>query len=184
MLGQTARILIAIFVAAAWAVTLPLAADALLGNRQTWASFAFVPVALATAGLWWLHVRERSRRVGVAAGMSGWLFIGSLALLGVAGFVWILVAMALIAAAVAYGIVLLVTQQRAPRPTHELVTGLLLFATGGATVIFTLTTGLSQIDAWWVPAHVLLALGIGAATIVGALASPQPPSQVARAHRT
>lgn len=174
MQRQTARFLIAIVVAIAWAVTLPIAADALLANAQTWASYAFVPAALAAAGLWWLHVRERSQRVGVAAGMSGWLFIGALALLGVAGFVWILVAMALVAAAVAYGVILLVTQQGAPSPTRELVTGLLLFATGGTTVIFTLTTGLSQIDAWWLPAHVLVGAGIGAATIVGAVPTRPP----------
>ncbi len=158
-----------VVVALAWAVTLPVTADALLTDRQTWASPAFVVAALATAGLWWLHVRERSRRVGVAAGMSGWLFIGSVALLGVAGFVWILVVTALLTAAVAYGTVLLVTQQRAPSPMRELITGLLLFATGGVTIIFTLTTGLAQTDAWWTPAHVLIGIGIGAATIVGSL---------------
>ena len=176
MQRQTARILIAIVVAIAWAVTLPLAADSLRADRETWASYAFVPAALATAGLWWVHVRERSKRVGVVAGMSGWLYIGSLALLGVAGFVWILVTTALIAAAVSYGVVLLVTQQGAPSPTRELVTGLLLFATGGATVIFTLTTGLSRIDDWWAPAHVLLAIGIGTATIVGVLPTRSPPA--------
>lgn len=36
-------------------------------------------------------------------------------------------------------------------------------------VVVALTTGLPRTDAWWIPAHVLLGIGIGAATIVGAL---------------
>jgi hypothetical protein len=153
----------------AWAVTLPLAADALRAERETWAAPAFVAAALGVAAIWWIHVQERSRRIGLAAGLSGWLFIGSVALLGVAGFIWVLVVVALVAAAIAYGVLLLVTQARAPNPRRELVTGLLLFATAGATAIFTITTGLGEMDAWWVPAHVLLGVGIGAATVVGAL---------------
>ena len=163
------RLLAAVVAGLAWAVTLPIAADALLAERESWASAALVPAALGTAALWWLHVRERSARIGTAAGLSGWLFIGSVALLGVAGFIWILVVVALVAAAVAYGLLLLVTQARAPSPRRELVTGLLLFATAGATTILVLTTGLSEMDAWWLPTHVLLGGGIGAATIVGAL---------------
>jgi hypothetical protein len=55
-------------------------------QRGSWASVAFVPVALLTAGVWWMHRKERDRRIGLAGAMAGWLFIGSLALLGVSGF--------------------------------------------------------------------------------------------------
>ena len=163
------RLPAAIVVALTWAVTLPLAADALRAERQGLASLAFVLASLAMAGLWWLHVRERAGRIGLAAGLSGWLFIGSIALLGVAGFIWVLVVVALLAAAVAYGVVLLVAQARAPHPRRELVTGLLLFATAGATSSLALTTGLAEMDAWWLPLHVLLGVGLGAATVVGAI---------------
>jgi hypothetical protein len=169
MTASRLRLAVAVVAGLAWAFTLPLAADALRAERETWAAPAFVAAALGVAATWWIHVQERSRRIGLAAGLSGWLFIGSVALLGVAGFIWVLVVVALVAAAVAYGVLLLVTQARAPNPRPELVTGLLLFATAGATAIFTITTGLGEMDAWWLPAHVLLGAGIGAATVVGAL---------------
>jgi hypothetical protein len=165
------RLPAAIVVALTWAVTLPLAADALRAERQDIASLVFAVASLAMAGLWWLHMRERAARIGLAAGLSGWLFVGSIALLGVAGFIWVLVVAALLAAAVAYGVVLLAGQARAPHPRHELVTGLLLFATAGATVSLALTTGLGEMDAWWQPLHVLLGVGLGAATAVGAMAA-------------
>lgn len=171
MNAQRLRLAIAIVAGLAWAVTLPLAADALRAERETWAAPAFVAAALAVAVIWWVHVQERQRRIGVAAGMSGWLFIGSIALLGVAGFIWVLVVAALLAAAIAYGVLLLVTQAQAPKPRRELATGLLLFATAGATAIFAITTGLGEMDAWWLPAHVLLGAGIGAATVLGASAA-------------
>jgi len=155
-------------------VTLPITADALARVQPTWASIAFVPVALATAGLWWLHMREREGRIGLGGRMAGWLFVAALALLGVSGFLWLLVAMAVVASAIAYGVVLLVTQAQAPSPRQDLVTGLLLFATGGATAIFAVTTGLPQTDAWWMPAHWILAIGIAAATIVGARPGARP----------
>ena len=169
MTASHLRIAAALVAGLAWAVTLPLAADALRAERATWAAPAFAVAALGVAVVWWIHVQERSRRIGLSAGLSGWLFIGSVALLGVAGFIWVLVVVALVAASVAYGVLLLVTQARAPNPRHELVTGLLLFATAGATAIFTITSGLGEMDAWWLPAHLLLGAGIGAATVTGAL---------------
>jgi hypothetical protein len=173
MTASRLRLTVAVMAGLAWAVTLPLAADALRTERETWAAPAFVAAALGVAAVWWIHVQERSRRIGLAAGLSGWLFIGSLALLGVAGFIWVLVVAALVASAVAYGVLLLVTQARAPDPRRELATGLILFATGGATAIFSITTGLGQMDAWWLPAHALLGVGIGAATVVGARGAPR-----------
>lgn len=164
----------AIAVALTWAVTLPLAADALRAERQTLASFVFVLASLAMAGLWWLHMRERAGRIGMAAGLSGWLFIGSIALLGVAGFIWVLVVVALLAAAVAYAVVLLVAQARASHPRRELVTGLLLFATAGAAASLALTTGLGDMDAWWLPLHLLLGVGIGSATVIGTIPGANP----------
>lgn len=169
MTASRLRLVAAVVAGLAWAVTLPIAADALRAERETWAAPAFIATALGVAAVWWVHVHERSRRIGLAAGLSGWLFIGSIALLGVAGFIWVLVVVALVAASVAYGVLLLGTQARAPNPRRELVTGLLLFATAGATAIFSITTGLGEMDAWWLPAHLLLGVGIGAATIAGAL---------------
>jgi len=160
-----------------WVVTLPTAADALARSQQSWATVAFVPVALVTSGLWWLHIRERRPRIGVAGGTAGWLFIGSVALLGVSGYLWMLVAIGLIASAIAYGLVLLVTQSGAPNPRLDLLTGLFLFAGAGASAMFAITTGLGQVDVWWVPAHAILAIGIGAATAVGAV----PTAEAAQA---
>ena len=114
-------------------------------------------------------MKDGEPRIGLAGAMAGWLFIGSLALLGVAGFVWLLVAMALVASAMAYGVVLLVTQSRAASPRRELVTGLFLFATAGAAAMFAITTGLPQTEAWWMPAHWILAIGIGGATMTSGL---------------
>lgn len=165
------RLMAGLVVGVAWLVTVPLAADAADRGVQSPISIAFVPVALAVAGLWWLHLRERRGRVGLAGGLSGWLFIASIGLLGVSGSLWPLVVFAVVASAVAYGVVLLVTQSSAPSPRQDLVTGLALFATAGATVMFVLTTGLAQTEAWWAPAHWILAVGIGLATIVGARAS-------------
>jgi hypothetical protein len=170
-----ARLLVALLAGAAWVVTLPVAADALARGQPSWAGPAFVAVALLTAGLWWVHLRERRPRIGFAGGLAGWLLIGSVSLLGVSGYLWMLVAMALLASAIAYGVVLLVTQSGAPSPRLELVTGLILFAGAGASVMFSVTTGLSQVEAWWVPAHVVLAIGIGAATIASAIPTAQPP---------
>ncbi len=163
------RLGLAIAAGIAWMVTLPLTADALLNSRQSLATVAFIPAALLTAGAWWIHMKDGERRIGLAGAMAGWLFIGSLALLGVAGFVWLLVAMALVASAMAYGVVLLVTQSRAASPRRELVTGLFLFATAGAAAMFAITTGLPQTEAWWMPAHWILAIGIGAATMTSGL---------------
>jgi hypothetical protein len=154
-----------------WIVTMPIVADALRREQTSWANIPFVVVALVTAGLWWIHKREREPRIGLAGAMAGWLFIGTVALFGVSGFLWLLVAMALLASAIAYGIVLLVTQSRAATPRLDLATGLVLFATGGATTMFAVTTGLSQIDAWWTPAHWILAIGVGIATILSGLPS-------------
>lgn len=179
------RLALAAAVGIAWMVTLPLTADALLNTRESWAIVGFVPAALAAAALWWIHMRERARRIGTAGSMAGWLFIGSMALLGVSGFFWVLVAMGLVASSAAYGLVLLVTQSRAPIPRLDLATGLVLFATAGAAAIFTLTTGLGNTEAWWVPAHWILGLGLGAATVASGLPSgdgaahaegPRPPA--------
>jgi hypothetical protein len=46
-----------------------------------------------------------------------------------------------------------------------------LFATAGATTLFAVTTGLPRTDAWWMPAHWMLAIGIGMATIASGLPS-------------
>lgn len=165
------RLGLAIAAGIAWMVTLPMTAAALQNSEDSWASVAFVPVALLTAGVWWMHRKERDRRIGLAGALAGWLFIGSLALLGVAGFLWLLVAMGLIASSIAYGLVLLVTQSRAAAPRLELATGLVLFATAGATVMFAVTTGLPQTEDWWMPAHWILGLGLGAATIASGLPS-------------
>ncbi|MGI8998692.1 MAG: hypothetical protein ACR2GO_03175 [Candidatus Limnocylindria bacterium] len=165
------RLGLALVAGAAWLVTLPLAAAALLNTEESWATMAFVPAALLTAGVWWKHMKERERRIGLAGTMSGWLFIGALGLLGVSGFLWVLVAMALVASAMAYGVVLLVTQARAASPRPELITGLALFATAGATAMFTITTGLPQTEAWWMPAHWILGLGLGVATMASGLPS-------------
>ena len=77
----------------------------------------------------------------------------------------------MLASAIAYGVVLLVSQSRAANPRLDLVTGLVLFATAGATAIFSVTTGLPNTEAWWTPAHLILGLGIGAATILSGLPS-------------
>jgi drug/metabolite transporter (DMT)-like permease len=160
------RLVLAIVAGIAFAVAMPIAAQAFQDQVDPRSVIAFVPVGLLTAALWWAHLRERGRRIGFAGGLSGWLFIGSLALLPVAGFVWWLVAVAIVMSAIAYGIVLLVTQRLAPSPRRELLTGLLLFASGMATALFAITSGLSRTDTWWTPAHALLAIGIGAATVV------------------
>ena len=165
------RLGLAVIAGIAWMVTLPITADGLLNSRQTWASVALVPTALAVAALWWMHMRERAARIGLAGRMSGWLFIGVVALLGVAGFLWLLVVIALLASAIAYGVVLLVSQSRAASPRLDLVTGLLLFATAGATAIFAVTTGLRNTESWWTPAHLILGIGVGAATIASGLPS-------------
>lgn len=163
------RLALALIVGIAWMVTVPLMADSLLNSGESWASIALVPTALATAGTWWLHARERSARIGLAGSMAGWLFIGAVALLGVAGFLWVLVAMALLASMLAYGLVLLVSQSRAASPRIDLATGLALFATAGATAIFSVTTGLGNTEAWWMPAHWILGIGLGIATIASGL---------------
>jgi Kef-type K+ transport system membrane component KefB len=113
------------------------------------------------------------RRIGLAGAMAGWLFIGSLALLGVSGFLWLLIAIGLIASSIAYGIVLLVTQSRAAKPRQELATGLVLFAAAGVTAIFAVATGLPHTESWWMPAHWILGLGLGAATIASGLPSSE-----------
>ena len=179
------RLGLAVIAGIAWMSTLPITADALLNGNQSWASVALVPTALATAALWWVHMRERASRIGLAGSLSGWLFIGAIGLLGVAGFLWLLVVMALIASAVAYGVVLLVTQSRAANPRLDLVTGLVLFATAGATTIYSVTTGLPNTEAWWTPAHLILGLGIGAATILSGIPSGEreravPPAKKGR----
>jgi len=165
------RLGLAIAAGIAWMVTLPMTAAALQNSEDSWASVAFVPVALLTAGVWWMHRKERDRRIGLAGAMAGWLFIGSLALLGVSGFLWLLIAIGLIASSIAYGIVLLVTQSRAAKPRQELATGLILFATAGVTAIFSVSTGLPDTESWWMPAHWILGLGLGAATIASGLPS-------------
>jgi hypothetical protein len=165
------RLGLAIVAGIAWMVTLPVTADALLNNRQTWASVALVPAAVAVAALWWIHMRERALRIGLAGRMSGWLFIGVVALVGVAGFLWLLVVMAVLASAIAYGVVLLVSQSRAANPRLDLVTGLILFATAGATAIFSVTTGLQDTESWWTPAHLILGIGLGAATVASGMPS-------------
>lgn len=156
---------LAILAGTAWLVTLPMAADALLRSEDSWATLVFAVAAIGTAGAWWLHLRERRSRIGLAGGMAGWLFIGSLALLGVSGFFWVLVGVGLVASTLAYGVLLLVTQSRAAVPALELVTGTALFAGAGATAIFAATTGMGNTEAWWMPAHWILAIGIGIATI-------------------
>ena len=176
------RSALAAAVGIAWMVTLPLTADALLNTHESWAIIGFVAAALAAAGLWWVHMRERARRIGTAGSMAGWLFIGSMALLAVSGFFWILVAMGLVASSAAYGLVLLVTQSRAATPRLDLATGLVLFATAGAAAIFTVTTGLGNTEAWWMPAHWILGLGLGAATVASGLPGGEAavPAEVPR----
>jgi len=159
-----------------WLVALPLAATALQEGEPSWAGSILILAALVAAGLWWMHMRERERRIGLAGMMAGWLFIGAVALLPVSGFLWVLVALALLASALAYGVVLLVTQSRAVTPRLDLGTGLALFATAGATLIFAVTTGLSQTDVWWVPAHWILGIGIGLATIASGVPSGEVPT--------
>jgi drug/metabolite transporter (DMT)-like permease len=166
---STARLALASLIGIAFAGTMPIAAQAFHDQIDPRSVIAFLPVGLLTAILWWIHLREHGQRIGFAGRLSGWLFIGSLALLPVAGFVWWLVAVAIVASAIAYGIVLLVTQRLAPSPRRELLTGLLLFASGMATALFAITSGLSRTDAWWTPAHALLAIGIGAATVLSGL---------------
>lgn len=163
------RFIAGMIVGIGWPTTLPLAADAVQRSGASWVNAAFTVVALLSAALWWSHVRERRRRIGLGGEVAGWLLIGSIALFGVAGFLWMLVAMAVIASSITYGLVLLVTQSRSPSPPIELSTGLLLFAGAGASAIFAITTGLGETGTWWVPAHVILALGIGAATVLGSV---------------
>ena len=170
-LRDVLRLVAGLVVGVAWLVTLPLAADAADRDTQSPISLAFVPVAFLVAGIWWLHMRDRRARLGTMGGLTGWLFIAAIGLLGVSGSLWPLVVFAVVASGVAYGVLLLVTQSTAPSPRQDLVTGLALFATAGATVMFVLTTGLAQTEEWWAPAHWILAVGIGLATIVGARAS-------------
>ena len=168
------RFLGGVIVGIGWPAALPLAADAVQRSGASWANAAFTAVALLSAALWWSHVRERRGRIGLGGEVAGWLLLGSMALFGVAGFLWMLVAMALIASSITYGLVLLVTQSRASSPTRELATGLLLFAGAGASAMFAVTTGLGDTEAWWVPAHLILALGIGAAVVIGSV--PEAPA--------
>ena len=170
-LRDVLRLVAGLVVGVAWVVTLPLAADAADRDTQSPVSLAFVPVAFLVAGLWWLHMRDRRGRLGTIGGLSGWLFIAAIGLLGVSGSLWTLVLFAVVASAVAYGVLLLVTQSTASSPRQELVTGLVLFATAGAAAMFVLTTGLPRTDAWWAPAHWILAVGIGLATVIGARAN-------------
>lgn len=148
----------------------PFVALALDRDGWGWASAAFVPVAVLTALAWWFHLRERSQRIGAGGAMVGWFFIGSLAVLAIAGFFWMLVAAAVLVSAAAYGIVLLVTRQRARRPGLELVTGLALVAAGTLPAAFTLIAGIGDTAAWWMPAHALLAVGISLATLLSGVA--------------
>ena len=171
------RLVLGLIAGIGWPGTLPLAADAVQRAGSSWANGAFALVGLISAALWWAHMRERRARIGLGGEVAGWLLVGSVALFGVAGFLWMLVAMAVIASAVTYGLVLLVTQSRAPSPPRELATGLLLFAGAGASAMFAITTGLGDTEAWWVPAHVILALGLGAATALGSV--PQPSASPA-----
>jgi hypothetical protein len=172
------RLVLALVAGISFAVTMPIAARAFQDQIDPRSVIALLPVGLLTAILWWIHLRERGRRIGFAGGLSGWLFIGSLALLPLAGFVWWLVAVAMVASAIAYGVVLLVTQRIAPNPRLELLTGMLLFASGLATAMFAISSGLPRTDAWWIPAHTLLAIGIGAATVVSALPLTQSDPEV------
>jgi hypothetical protein len=171
------RLVLAVVAGIAFAVTMPIAAQTFQDQIDPRSVIAFVPAGLLTAILWWIHLRERGQRIGFAGGLSGWLFIGSLALLPVAGFVWWLVVVAIVASSIAYGVVLLVTQRLAPNPRRELLTGLLLFASGMATALFAITSGISRTDAWWTPAHTLLAIGIGAATVFSGLPVATPVSE-------
>ena len=75
------RLGLAIIAGIAWMADAAVTADALLNSRQSWASIALVPTALAAAALWWIHMRERASRIGLAGSLSGWLFIGAVALL-------------------------------------------------------------------------------------------------------
>lgn len=163
------RVALAVVAGVAWMVTLPMAANALLVTEDSWATVGFVPAALVTAGAWWTHMKERERRIGVAGVLSGWLLVGSVALLGLAGYFWMLVAMAVVASTIAYGVLLLVTQSGADSPRLDLATGLLLFATGGAAALFSGTTGLGHTEAWWMPAHIIVAIGVGIATIASGM---------------
>ena len=169
-----ARLGLASLIGIAFAGTMPIAAEAFQDQIDPRSVVVFVPIGLLTAILWWIHLREQGQRTGLAGRLSGWLFIGSLALLPAAGFVWWLVAIAIVASAIAYGIVQLVTQRLAPNPRRELGIGLLLFASGMATALFAITSGLSRSDAWWTAAHALLAIGIGAATVVTGVPVAQP----------
>lgn len=168
------RLALALIAGVAWMVTLPVAAGALLETEESWATVAFVPTALLTAVAWWMHKKQREPGIGIGGAMAGWLFIGSVALLGVSGFLWVLVGMALVASTLAYGVVLLVGQSRAANPRLDLVVGLALFATAGATALFTVTTGMGNTQAWWMPAHWIVAVGIGLATIGSGLGASAP----------
>ena len=157
--------------ACAWLVLVPIVAMALTGGGFDWAPVGFIPVALLTAVAWWFHLRDRDARIGNVGATAGWVFIGAIALLGVAAFFWVHVAAGALAGAAAYGIVLILARGRAPRPGRELATGLALIAAGALPVAFTLTVGIGNTDAWWMPAHLLLAVGISLATLLSAVAA-------------
>jgi hypothetical protein len=155
--------------AAGWLVTVPFAGLELIGGGFGWAPVAFIPIAVLTAAAWWLHLRERDQQIGAGGATAGWLFIGCTVILGIAAFFWVMVAAAVLVSATAYGIVLVVTRRRARRPGLELLTGLSLIAAGSVPVVFTLIAGIGNTDAWWMPAHVMFAVGIPLATALSAL---------------
>lgn len=169
-----ARLGVAIIAASGWLITVPLVALALVGDGFGWAPVVFIPIAVLTALAWWFHLRERDERIGAAGTTAGWAFIGSVALLGVAAFFWILVAAAVLVSAAAYGIVLVATQRLAQRPRFELATGLSLIAAGAVPAAFTLLVGIGDTEAWWMTSHVLLAVGISLATVLSAVRQAQP----------
>lgn len=162
------RIGVAFIAAAGWLVTVPFVAFELIGDGFGWAPVAFIPIAVLTAAAWWLHLRERDEQIGASGATAGWSFIGSTAVLGIAAFFWVIVAAAVLVSATAYGIVLVVTGRRARRPRLELSTGLALIAAGSVPAVFTLISGIGDTDAWWMPAHVMFAVGIPLATILSA----------------
>jgi predicted acyltransferase len=73
------------------------------------------------------------------------------------------------------GPVLVVTRRRAQRPGLELITGLVLIAAGFVPAAFTLIAGIGNTDAWWMPAHVMFAVGIPLATLLSAAARLREP---------
>jgi hypothetical protein len=161
---------LAVLAAVGWLTTVPFAAAALIGEAYEWGPVAFLPIALLTALAWWLHLREHAPRSGAIGETAGWFLVGSIALLGVAGFFWMLVAAAVLVSAIAYGLVLVVTHHSAGRPAVELATGLSLIVAGAVPALFVLISGIGFTDAWWMTAHALFALGMPVATVLGAFA--------------